>query len=129
MSENNNVTATIDNQTTYTLNYDSNNVSWGYVTTSGPDNSTVIPPGSQLQVFYAWGAEGSGTGCQGNLTYGFTDQNNNSQELTLFYKDPYNLGTDNEFSATVPSGLTCTNNGPTHGDSVAVTYTISGSVS
>jgi len=127
MSEVCNITATIDNQTQYALTFDTNSTVWGYFSDSGTGDNSQVPANSQLQVFTAWGAEGSGTGCQGQVTYTFTDQNNNPQDITLFYKDPYTG--DNAFSATVPGGLSCTNNGPTHGDTVSVIYTISGTVS
>lgn len=121
------VTAEINNQTQYLLTFETNSIIEGRFSNAEP-NSTQIPAGEQLQVFFASSAgAGSEAGCEGSVIYQFTDQNGNPQVVTLFYKDLY-LG-DNEFSATVPGGLSCTNDGPTHGDMVAVTYTISGTVS
>jgi len=126
MTEVPNVTAKINNQTQYLLTFGSNSIIEGHFSNAEP-NSTQIPAGEQLQVFFASSGPAKDVGCEGNVTYQFTDQNGNPQEVTLFYKDPY-LG-NNEFSATVPSGLTCTSEGPLHGDTVSVTYTLSGTVS
>jgi hypothetical protein len=116
------VTATISNNTAYKLDFDNDSTTWG----SFNNTETTISPHSQQEVFTAVGAAGSGTGCQGSATYTFTDQYNHSQDVTLFYKDPY-IGS-NAFSATAPAGITITNDGPAHGDTVPVTYSISGSI-
>jgi hypothetical protein len=119
-----NVTATIENLTSYTLTFVNNIVQWGYFNLNG--NS--VPPNTSNQGFYAYGAEGSATGCQGSATYSFTDAAGHLQEVTFYYSVPWNVETDNEYSATVPGGLTCTNNGPSSGDHTICTYTLSGTV-
>ncbi|HEU4886459.1 MAG TPA: hypothetical protein VFV49_01135 [Thermoanaerobaculia bacterium] len=124
MSQNNNVTATIVNNSGYNLTYDTQNVDWGYVTINA---NTVDSGTSSQQAFYAVGAQGSGTGCSGNVTYTFTDGNGNQQDVTFYYDDPY-IGS-NSFSITVPPGMTQSASGPSKGDSVTVSYTIGGSVS
>jgi hypothetical protein len=122
LSENENVTASIQNDTQYTLVYSKVNTLWGNYYNHG----TTVGPNTTVDVFYAVGAEGAGTGCQGSVIYNFTDQNGNQQSITLSYEDPY-IG-DNSFQVPeLPAGMKGSANQPSGGP-VTVTYTISGSV-
>lgn len=99
MSETCNVTATLNNQTDYVLNYVSQNTVWG---NGAAISGASVCPGASLQIFYAHGAQGTATGCQGTVLYQFTDQNGIAQSVTLAYADPFSGS--HSFSATVPSG-------------------------
>jgi hypothetical protein len=122
MSQNENVTASITNNTDYTIKYQSVDVLWG----NYYNKNTTIDPHSTTAIFYAVGAEGSGTGCQGNVTYGFTDQNGNAQTFVLTYEDPYS-GSNSFGTASLPNGITGSSNDP-QGGPVVVTYMIGGAV-
>ena len=117
-----NVTATLDNQTPYTLNYDSVSVQWG----DYYNQHTTVVPNSTLEIFYACGAEDADSGCQGTVTWTFTDQNGNAQDFTLTYNDP--ASGPNTYSTNVPEkGMSGSYSGG-GGDSASVTFTISGSI-
>lgn len=122
MSQNENVTAQLANNTQYTLTYQSSNQEWGnfYL------KNQTIDPNSSVAIFYAVGAEGSGTGCEGSVIYGFTDQFGNQQTITLTYSDPY-IGSNSFGVPSTPSGVTGSANQP-GGGPVNVTYTIGGAV-
>jgi|SRR5579864_6620217 len=121
MSEAENVTATLQNNTQYTLYYQSVNVEWG----NYYNKNTTIDPKSAAAIFYAVGAEGAATGCQGTVIYEFKDQYGHTQTVTLTYEDPY-IG-DNSFSTVVPAGMTEDTPQP-QGTSVTITYTIGGAI-
>jgi hypothetical protein len=117
------VTGTIDNTTSYTLSYVSHVVENGSLSL-GPG---TVPAGARQQAFRAQGVAGGISPCQGSVTYGFTDEQGGAQELTLYYSDPIMDG-KNEFSATVPNGMSCTNDGSADGNTRQVTWTLSGTV-
>jgi hypothetical protein len=117
-----NVTATIANQTPYTFTYSTQKLTSGTVTI----NAKTIDASSSAQAFFAMASPGTATGCEGTVTYSFTDQNGTTQNISFFYEDPY--ANPNKFSVTAPAGISSKNNGPANGFQVAVTYTISGSV-
>ena len=123
MSQNENVTASLQNNTQYTLTYQSVNVEWGNYYNHG----TTIDANSTVDIFYAVGAEGSGTGCQGSVIYGFTDQNGHQQTITLTYEDPY-IGSNSFGVTNLPNGLSGSANQPSGGP-VTVTFSLSGTVS
>lgn len=123
MSNNNVVTATIFNFTTYDLGYDTQNVQWGSVNI----NDKTVGGQVSAQAFTAQGAEGSGTGCAGSVVYNFVDQKGNTQDVTFFYNDPY-IGT-NTGSITAPAGINTAVQIPGSGDNVAADFSISGTVS
>ena len=116
------VTAMLVNNSPYDLKYESASVVWG----NYYNKSTSVPPDSTLEIFYAIGLGGAPTGCQGTVTWAITDQNGNSQDITLTYKDTYTG--PNSFGITVPSGMTGSATQP-QGDEVTVTYTVGGSIS
>lgn len=122
MSGNNVVTATINNSTTYSLGYDTQNVQWGSVAI----NQTSIGGSGSSQAFTAKGADGSGTGCAGSVVYTFADQKGNIQDVTFTYNDPY-IGS-NSASVTAPGGISASASIPSSGDNVAASYSLSGTV-
>lgn len=121
MSQHENVTATLTNNTQYTFVYASVDTAWG----NYYNQATTIGPNMSVVVFFAIGAEGSATGCQGNVVYNFVDQNGNTDSIGLSYEDPYSGS--NSFSITVPSGMTGSATQPSGGP-VAVTYTVGGQI-
>ena len=116
------VTATIDNQTPYTLSYSSQNLSYGKVTI---DAKTIDASTSAL-AFVGASFPGPPFTCEGTVTYSFTDQNGATQYVSFFYEDPYEG--PNEFSVAAPPGISSKNNGPPNGTNVKVTYAINGRV-
>jgi len=115
------VTASLANNTPYTLTYQSSSQELGNFYTK----NQTIAAGAEAAVFYAAGVGGgSDTGCEGAVVYNFTDGNGNTQSITLCYKDPF-FGS-NAFTVTCPSGMSGSANQPQSG-SVVITYTVGGS--
>jgi len=84
-----------------------------------------VDANASAMMFYAVPDEGSGTGSEGNVYYNFTDQNGNTQSISLYYQDPF-LGS-NIFKISVPPGMTGSATPSGSGSAVTVVWTVSGS--
>jgi len=121
MSNNENVTGIINNNTEFEFTYNANALEWGYYY----NIEQSVDANASATMFYACGAEGSGTGCEGNVYYNFTDQNGNTQSISLYYQDPF-IGS-NIFKISVPPGMTGSATPNVPSGSVTVVWTVSGS--
>ncbi|HEV3089459.1 MAG TPA: hypothetical protein VGX96_19815 [Candidatus Elarobacter sp.] len=111
----------IDNQSQYTLKYSGNAPSWGNCEIV----TTTIPPGSNVEAFVGM-SDGIFQGCEGSVTYTFTDQHGNEQSISMSYNDPFSGS--NSASVNVPNGMTGQADVPSSGSNVTAQYTLSGEV-
>jgi len=120
MSNAESVQAMLQNNTQYTIKYQSVTVEFGRYY----NKNTTIAPNSTGQIFYA-SAVTITSGCVGAVIYNFVDQHGNTQIVTLTYSDPFEGA--NSFTVAVPNGMTGSVPAP-QGNQVLVTYTIGGSI-
>jgi hypothetical protein len=114
-----NLTGMVDNQSQFTLEYETSNASWGYCEI----NAQTIAPFSNVNAFTGM-SEGIFSGCEGTVTYTFTDQHGVGRSITMSYNDPFSGS--NSASIEAPPGMAAMANVPSSGSNVTAEYLIAG---
>jgi len=113
----------LQNQSPYALEYAGDAPSWG----TCEINVRSVAPNTTASDAFVGMSEGIFQGCEGTVTYGFTDQHGRQQYVQLAYNDPFSGS--NSASISVPTGMVGNADVPSSGSHVTATYTLSGEVS
>jgi Aegerolysin len=113
------LTGSVQNSSGFTLAYQSQSISWGQCEVS----ANSIPPNQTLQAFIGT-SDAEFSGCEGTLTYGFTDERGNQQTVQFYYNDPFSGS--NSANITVPNAMFGNANVPSHGSDITANYSLAG---
>jgi hypothetical protein len=113
------LTAYVQNSSGFTLAYQSQSIPWGQCVIS----ANSIPPNQTVGAFTGT-SNAVFSGCEGTVTYGFTDEHGNKQVVQFYYNDPFSGS--NSVTITVPSGMVGNANVPSSGSDVTANYSLAG---